>query len=450
MTSSELHRKLIYCGYNDLAEYLSNSPINRYIYNQLIDLLPKHQITVPIVTLFNEVYYQCVRIQFDGNPGDDVSHRYIDEEEAWLGSHNAAMLVLCLAWPMMIRKKQISFNEECFVKRLKPLLEDSEFMSVGEGLMAFMVSENLYSPNRFRTKTCSINDIPMRIDIEYNMSLPWWKKLFAFSLLHVESSPVDFNPWRKITDNFSENTIKWYVGLFSTREDQLRLLERIEKACTKQEYKAHASFFNTQKLTIRGGFYVGTSMSRFQVYGLSMYANSPHDMQYVSAGEPDNPISLSELYKQKCNEADKRCEELQKSHELEIARLEAQYKSEIEELQLQLQQYSTEHPEIKMNEQEQNRDNESSKDEMMIPIGELANYVKTCFSKTGGAEVGVMLYHFASDRGPIDEKTGKLIDGILPAIMERDKPHQRIEIPQAGQVNIGPQKVINQAKEDEK
>lgn len=429
---------------------MSNSPVNRYIYNLLIDLLPKHQIRVTIVTLFNEVYYQCVRIQFDGNPGDDVSHRYIDEEESWLGSHKAAMLVFCLAWPLMERKKQVSFNEECFVNKLKPLLEDSEFVQVGKGLESFMQSENLYSPNRFRTKTCPVNDIPMRIDIEYNMSLPWWKRLFASSLLHVESSPIDFNPWRKVTDNFSENTIKWYVELYSTREDQLRLLERIEKACTKQEYKIHASFFRAQKMTIRGGFYVGASMSYPQVYGHSMYPHSAHDMQYVTAGEPDYPVSLSELYKQKCEEADRRCEELQKSQELEIARLEAKYESEIEVLHQQLQQYTADNPDINVEEPKQNHEDESPKDEIMIPIGKLADYVKSCFSKSGGAEVGIMLYHFAKDRGPIDEKTAKLIDDILPAIIERDKPHQTVEIPHAGQVNISPQQVITQLKEEEK
>ena len=42
------------------------------------------------------------------------------------------------------------------------------------------------------------------------------------------------------------------------------------------------------------------------------------------------------------------------------------------------------------------------------------------------------------------------VDGIVPGVIEREKPHQTIEIPQAGQVNINPQQVINQTKEEDK
>lgn len=114
MTASELHRKLIYCGYTDLADYLNQSSANRYIYNLLIDLVQKHQVNVPIVTWFNEVYYQCVRVQCDGNPGEEVSKRYLAEEERWLDSREAAELVFCLMWGLVKRKKQLSFNEDCF------------------------------------------------------------------------------------------------------------------------------------------------------------------------------------------------------------------------------------------------------------------------------------------------------------------------------------------------
>ena len=61
-----------------------------------------------------------------------------------------------------------------------------------------------------------------------------------------------------------------------------------------------------------------------------------------------------------------------------------------------------------------------------------------------------MLYSKASDHGFLGEDTFKVIDGIVPGVIEREKPHQTIEIPQAGQVNINPQQVINQTKEEDK
>jgi hypothetical protein len=93
MNASELSRQLLFYGYDEVTDYLKNSPVNRFLYKRFLEILPTAEIEIPVVTIFNEVYYQCVRIQYDNKPGVDVQKRYLEECSAWLGSVGASELV---------------------------------------------------------------------------------------------------------------------------------------------------------------------------------------------------------------------------------------------------------------------------------------------------------------------------------------------------------------------
>ena len=421
MTSSELHRKLLYCGYVDLVDYLSNSPTNRHIYNLMIDILPQHQIEVPIVTFFNEVYYQCTRVQFDGNPGDDVQHRYLDEEATWLGAQKAALLVFCLVWALIKRKKQLLFNDECFLKQLFPLIEKSEFMPLALGLYDYMKSECLVSPYQFDPKPCPVTEIPLRIHLEHRLPLTWWNKIRSFLGMKVYSAEIGYNPWRMITDGFSENTIRWYVSLYPDSDDQLQLLERIESACTKEEHQKHAQFFIGLKVQIERGNYDSTSMRYFQTYGASMYARDIMDMDEWVVKE----------------EARKR-EEMQQNHELELAKMEAGYEVEIAKLKQQLTRISGNQAAADGHEPEPD-----SKD-LVLDVAEMVAHVKDRFDETAAYQFCNMFYSLAIKHGKINDEASALMDSVIPAIHEREARHQTINIPTADQVNINPQKVVNE------
>ena len=324
MDSSELHRKLLYSGYNDVTDYLNDSPVNRFIYKQMLDLMPKHHIEVPVLKLFNEIYYQCVRVQSDGNPGGDLSYRYLDEEETWLGrdSSHANMLVFCYVDVLVSRKVHPSFEEECFLKQLAPLIDGCEFIPAANDLRKYMVDNGINSPYKFRPMPCNLKDIPMRIDLEYRMSETVTDKLRKSLALPEESSPIDFNPWRKVTDNFSTRAIVFYVRLYNKREDQMRLVERIELACTKQERKEREEFFTKLRLYIRSGGYVNNSIS---------YGHILRDFIYGATGEWQNDKEMKRL-KDERNELRRQVDDLQKSFKSEKERLEAKYKAEIAEL----------------------------------------------------------------------------------------------------------------------
>ena len=51
MTASELQRNLIFSGYSDVTDYLKNSPVNRFLYKRLLEILPLAEIETPVVTI---------------------------------------------------------------------------------------------------------------------------------------------------------------------------------------------------------------------------------------------------------------------------------------------------------------------------------------------------------------------------------------------------------------
>ena len=121
MTASELHRKLLYCGYPDLTDYLRTN-FNRCVYNVLLDYGPK-PLEVPMLTIFNEAYYLCVRVNFESDPGNELVSRYLSEETEWLHSEKSAHLVLSVVWGILRCKNPQTFSEQCFVDQSYPLLD---------------------------------------------------------------------------------------------------------------------------------------------------------------------------------------------------------------------------------------------------------------------------------------------------------------------------------------
>lgn len=136
-------------------------------------------------------------------------------------------------------------------------------------------------------------------------------------------------------------------------------------------------------------------------------------------------------YKRECDALRNQLHEQKKLHELEITRLEAQYKAELNRLRMERNRLA--------HEPQEQRPVASDSSEMKLGVSEVAAHVKERFSKTGAEEVSTMLYHFAMEHECLTRETFRLIDGIVPAVIQRDKPHQSVDITTAGQVNINPE-----------
>ena len=435
MTSSELHRKLLYNGYTELSDYLKNSLVNRYIYNLLLKLQNEQRITTPILTIFNEVYYQCVRVQSDGTPAKDLSRRYFDEEEDWLGpeSGHDNLLVFCLVWVLVKRKIKPLYYEDLFLQHLEPLIDCCEFHKDAIGLLRYMEKEDIYSPYKFSTRSCPISDIPMRIDLKYRTDMTLTDRVKTTLSLPVESSPIDFNPWRKVTDNFSEKSITFFVMLYKNRQDQLRLIERIEKACTRNEYKKLADFFLRLRNHIREGSYVNQSIP---------YSHTIDDVVYGTTGEWQD---YRDRFMTLLDESESwvgRYWQLQKKHKTELEIVEAKYQAELEQLKLRLDGASKQ--------EKRHHTTDSSHEELSLNIADMVAHIKKTFSKDSALEFITMYYQLATEHGiPVDAKTSKLLDGIMPAIIQRDNPRMTYNIDYVQQLNTNPHQVINRISKEE-
>ena len=436
MTSSELHRKLLFCGHTELTDFLQNSPTNRYIYKMIIAC----DLKVPALAILNEVYYQCIRVQCDGNPGEDVSRRYIDEGCEWLGDEDATMLVFCLVLALIEKKVYVSENEKCWMQHIGQCLEGHRHMAAYKDLVAYMTANDFNSPYEFKPKPCPIDEIPMRIDLEYNLSLSKWDKVKARLNMPVESSDVDFNPWRKVTDNFSPNTILWYIKLYKTREDQLRLLERITKACTPDEYMVYERYFTEMERYIRMGNTVNRSIGYQHFFRDYIVANPDEEFKYDDPFRRWNPYrwELEKLTKELA-EFKQQCEEQSKAKAL----MEAKYQSEIERLKEQRAVQSQQDVTSANAEQTTWQAHTAG----LITLEEMVAYVKEKYSKTDADTFVLMLYRMAQAKKISDESFFKLVDSIDPAIRERDAHHQTINIDTATQVNLDPHVVNNYTKE---
>ena len=161
MTASELNRKLLFSGYAEATDFLNSSPLNRYLYKFFIDKLPQYRIEVPIVTFFNEIYYQCVRINYDGTPGVDIENRYIEEETEWIKSELASKLIFSIVWALISSKRNLTFHEECYLFKLTPYVKTCDFRIEAEQIVNDIRTLGLKVPEQFPLMIIHAYDIPL-------------------------------------------------------------------------------------------------------------------------------------------------------------------------------------------------------------------------------------------------------------------------------------------------
>ena len=423
MNASELQRKLLYWGYTDLTDYLRNSPLNRYLYKQMLDYKEKFSIETPIITLFNEIYYQCVRVGFDSNPGENIHGRYLKEEEFWLKSKAAAEMVFIFVWVLLKRKRKLSFNEECFVDHLNPLVQHSANKELIEDILKDMQEKDIKVPDQFAPMHYPVAGIPIQKKPDHNSI---FRRLGRY--IHRALQPDDRfipsgNSWLSLTDNYSHALIERYVKLYTNVNDRLALLDHIEHSCTRRQHKRHEDFFLGLRAHITSGQIVvkvlrdGEEPTKWEESGM------------IGAQEFLNPYTnelqnIAEQYKQERDEVRQECEDQKKAYELQLARLEAK-----------LAELKNERNQLAHQPALQDVDKGNTK-ELILTLNEVATHVKERFSKSGADEVSTMLYHMAIERGILEEETFKLIDGIVPAVLRRDVSQTHVEIPTATQVNI--------------
>lgn len=249
MNGYELSRMLLFYGYTDMSDYLRNSPLNRHIYKKLLYVLPKHDLDVPIVELFNEVYYVCLRVGLDRNPGFDVAKRYFPPVEYILGNNlSASQLVFSLVWVMFQLKKPQTFNEECFMYQLSPYIERSDFYDDAKELLDSLQVNGISGPDSFHTMTCPAYEIPLRKKGDEKLGEKIkrvFSNVYEVEVFDEDDLSTEVDGWLYVTNGFLPETVEFLVRLYSKPEDQIRIIDCLCWASAHCTLKKHrkARFF---------------------------------------------------------------------------------------------------------------------------------------------------------------------------------------------------------------
>lgn len=444
MTASELQRNLIFSGYSDVTDYLKNSPVNRFLYKRLLDILPKAEIDTSAITIFNEVYYQCARIQFDSNPGVDVQKRYLEECSAWIGSVSASELVFSLVWAFLKRKHKLSFHEECFMQSLCPLLDGCIFQGLAKDLVHFMELNQIFSPNEFETMPCPINEIPEKIGPDFLYEESTDIVVFIRKLISYIANPekVKVNPWGEVTDNYTFSVMESYVKLYRLKEDQMGVLKRLINSCSGFERSSHQGDFNKLESRISSDEY--------------LYHKNEYDPVCDSQEDFDARFGIGfnhalgmfakedeEQGKEELDALKDQLEQLRKNYEADLKKIEANYQDEIAALKKDLNKKTpskTKEGTVRV----------EAPTELYMTINEIVSDAKEWFHESGASELTNMLYRYIKRHNyNLNTELWDEVESIIPAVEKRTAPQTLVEMPHVGQVNINPQKVENYIKEAE-
>lgn len=419
-SASELRRIMLFNGYIDVTDYLKYSPINRWIYKDLLTLLPAEGIEVPVVKIFREIYYQLVSIPLDKHPGVDIGKRYLDESSVWLSSASAAQLVFCMVEAMLKRKEELTFAEEIFLEQLQPLIAGSKFKSTGKGLIDYMESVGIFTPGEIEPMPINVFDIPYEYCTPRRVEHSFLESIKMALGFKVRKSDETGNPWMVITDNFSFDRIEWFVKLYKTAMEQESLLDLMQESCTESDLIHYAITIQDLRRLVQHGMYDPVAFRAAVGDTADEVADSLLDDSVIA--EVDDSVTAEV--------ADSVTAEMADSVTAEVAGDSLSGGEADDTLSGGVADDSATLGKL---------------DDLKLSVSEMIEIVKERFSKSGADEFYGMISNLAVKHGWMNESLWKMIDGIVPAVIERDKPRQTVRIPQAGQVNINPLRVINQA-----
>lgn len=441
MNASELNRKLLFHGQHEMTDYLRNSPLNRFLYQEFLVILSTSGIDVPVVKLFDEIYYQCVRIHYDVNPGIDLGRRYWEEEEAWLYSSEGAQLVFCAVWALLSGDRKRPFHEDCFLHVLTPYLRNSAFCHFAEELAQKLHEYKIKVPERFPVMTCPVSEIVP----EFTLTIEQEKSFWGYSDTRRD---ITMDAWRRtwanVTCNYAHSVIEKYVRLYPDPDDQLKLIDCMQEPLYPKMHPEELRFLKELRQRIITGSFDPEDHPLLPPIASPYMDEEENGERRLSLSlegtEESHNMDLAKQYREERDAFRSQLEEMQKGHALELARLEAEYKVLTEELRKENEKFI--HWPSKKKSKPLPKANLGS-NMLVFSLNDVAAYVKERFSKSAGEEICTMLYRFALEYGNLSKETFKLIDSILPAILNRDLPHQTFEFPNVSQFNNNPGTVVN-------
>lgn len=437
MNASELIRKLLYCGYNDVADHFKNNPQNRYFYMEFLSLQPRYGIKNDVLKILNEVNFQLVHIQTDRKPGIDVRNRFIHECREWLASDDDAMLVFAIVKAHYGMKEKLSFEEECFWKQFDPLIYNNRFESVTCDMVNVMRNEGYKVPERYEIMHTPFLDMDCH-PTKRHSPFYWALRQLLYSDEANRYLDEYLDSWEVITDNFTPKAIEWLLNLYSTTKEKMDILAHIESICPPHwKYENNLDFDVIRKRLndeSEKNELIFTDISDGEEYDRMFAAGYEQTM-----AEAEN--DKDEQYKQERDALRCQLEEQRKSYEAKMAERELLFQTEMEAMRKELLA-KCEEVAAKQEKMTKLETQEASR-EFSLTVAEMSEYVKEFFNEEAANQFINMYYHFAIRYDKVTGDASKIMDGIIPAIHKRYTPQTHVDITNAQQVNVSPQEVHN-------
>ena len=147
--------------------------------------------------------------------------------------------------------------------------------------------------------------------------------------------------WMEVTSNYSHNVIENLVRLYDWVEDQLELIDRIQKTLPREEIIKQDKFFKDLISRIKtGNFEPEDALTGLRIKREYHEPDEQQDLEYNMAlyrASCEEEIDVVDGLKQERDSLKTQLADLEKSHDMEMARMEAKYKSEIEKIREQIQ-----------------------------------------------------------------------------------------------------------------
>ncbi len=197
----KLPRMMIWTDKTSMEEFLCE-PINERLYGFYLELRGEQWHFGPdnsAVLLFNEIYYQLTRVEYEDNLDFNLDE-YTKDIEAKTGREHSIIFVYKMFFAFLLLRGNNSnvarlFQEYVFIRFNKTWDERTN------RALGFII-------NGGEKYTVELRPIPCR----------------------VKELKVEILQWDEITNNFNQSSIKEVLNLWSSKEEKITVLHLIEKA----------------------------------------------------------------------------------------------------------------------------------------------------------------------------------------------------------------------------
>lgn len=411
MNASELHRKLLYKGHSVLSAFFEENPLNNLLYQFLREVKPRHQVNMSMVTIFNEVYFNCIRASRDLTPGDNMFERYIAEEKIWTSSSLATDLIFCMVYMVLSVQKERSYPLECFRTVISSCVQNTSFWEETESYIKKLKAESGEFVSDFTPQPVAVNEIPSYTEPQAQTIIE--------SIMHNYSQQ---NPWRILTNDYAQTYILDFLRCYHSPDDQRVLLERIKESSQSAERMMMEGFYEETLELIDMGEFLPRKFETPAISTSAKDSNSELSIAYQQIEfQKQQMVDLEQTYMAKLNEQ-------RADFDRRLSRLDTLYQAELSANKEAV---------------EKEKSTQVAQTEPFFTLKELVAHACSQCSPQSADAITTMLYRLAGIHGYTDSESIELIDSIIPAIEQRHALQQTMQFPHVQQFNNNPQTVSN-------